>query len=126
MTDFDRRTGEIITGFEDVQQSLETIFFTRQGERVGSEWFGNPGLDLLGENQTEATILTWFNILWMLTELFEPRYKIRSFAVNDLSQLGFAEFSMAGVHRPYAHLDWQLAPAYVSVRDGVVKIESAS
>lgn len=126
MTGINARTGEVLTGFPEVLQSLQKIFSTWQGERVMREWFGNPGLKLLGENQTEATVIQWFNILYMLTELFEPRYKISHFEVNDMTQLGFSDFTLVGRYRPYAHLDWEQARAFVSVRGDTITLRAAN
>ncbi|WP_420408697.1 GPW/gp25 family protein [Hoeflea sp.] len=109
-----------------MRQSLEVIFTTRQGERVMREWFGNPGLKLLGENATPQTILLWFTTLWVLTELFEPRFRISRFVVNDVTRLGFSDFTIEGEHRPYAHLDWVQAQYYVSVTDGAVSLSSVA
>lgn len=125
MTGVNQDTGEVIIGFAEVQQSLGKIFSTPQGARVLREWFGNPGLRLLGENQTPATILLWFNILYMLTELFEPRFKIKSFEVNDMDRLGFTEATISGEYRPYAHLDWVQAKAFVSVSGTTVTLSKA-
>lgn len=116
-------TGHVLDGFDHVQQSIEKILFTRQGERVMREWFGNPGLKLLGENATQRTILQWFNITWMLLELFEPRFRIKLFEVGDVNRLGYADFTMHGEYRPFAHLDFVQAKAYVSIEDQVVTIE---
>ena len=126
MTGINARTGEVLTGFPEVLQSLQKVFSTWQGERVMREWFGNPGLKLLGENQTEATVIQWFNILYMLTELFEPRYKISHFEVNDMTQLGFSDFTLVGRYRPYAHLDWEQAKAFVSVRGDTITLRAAN
>jgi hypothetical protein len=126
MTGINARTGEVLTGFPEVLQSLQKVFSTWQGERVMREWFGNPGLKLLGENQTEATVIQWFNILYMLTELFEPRYKISHFEVNDMTQLGFSDFTLVGRYRPYAHLDWEQARAFVSVRGDTITLRAAN
>jgi len=115
MAGLDAKTGYVLDGFDHVQQSLEKIFTTYQGERVMREWFGNPGLRLLGENATARTVLLWFSITWMLVELFEPRYRIKQFIVNDITRLGYSDFTMDGEYRPYAHLDWQQAAAFVSV-----------
>lgn len=125
MTGINARTGEVLTGFPEVLQSLEKIFSTGQGQRVMREWFGNPGLKLLGENQTEATVLLWFNTLYMLCELFEPRFKVVYFELNDMNQLGFTDFTLVGQYRPYAHLDWQQARAFVSVRGDTVTLRAA-
>lgn len=122
MTGVSSTNGAVVSGFSEVEQALEKIFSTRQGERIMREWFGNPGLKLLGENQTEATVLTWFNTLYLLCELFEPRFKISHFEVNDLSRLGFSDFTLVGQYRPYAHLDWEQARAFVSVTNGTVSL----
>lgn len=126
MAGIDAETGAPLDGFTHVQQSLEKIFTTRQGERVEREWFGNPGLALLGENLTERNILLWFNICWMLVDLFEPRFRITRFEVNDADRLGFADFTMHGEHRPYAHLDWEQAAFFISVQDGAVRLQPAT
>lgn len=125
MAGVDAVTGQRLDGYAHVQQSLEKIFTTWLGSRAKREWVGNPGLRLLGDNMTEETIIVWFNTIYMLVELFEPRFKIFSFGVDDLSRGGFADFSMSGVYRPYAHLDWEQAAYFVSVRDGSVTLSSA-
>lgn len=122
MAGIDAHTGQPLDGFEHVQQSLERLFSTPQGSRVMREWVGNPGLKLLGQNATDQTILLWFTILFMLVELFEPRYRIVNFEVEDLSRLGFGDVFMNGQHRPFAHLDWQQAAAFISVTGGAVSL----
>ena len=123
MPGVDAQAGHLLDGFPHVQQSLEKIFTTYQGERVMREWFGNPGLRLLGENATPRTVLLWFNVLWMLTELFEPRFKIKQFVVNDISRIGFGDFTINGEHRPFAHLEWEQAAYYVSIDGGAVSLK---
>lgn len=125
MAGFNADTLQLLDGFEHVQQSLEAILTTPQGSRVIREWVGNPGLRLLGENMTEDTILLWFTICYTLIEVYEPRFRIIQFQVDDLDRAGFAEFTMIGEYRPYAHLDWQQANVFVSVRDGAVTISNA-
>jgi hypothetical protein len=126
MADIDARTGEVLQGFAEVEQSLEKILTTAQGERVMREWFGNPGLRLLGENMTPETVLLWYTIVWTLVELFEPRFKIRRFETNEATRLGELDATMVGDYRPYAHLDWQQAAFFVSVVDGVVRVRSGA
>jgi phage baseplate assembly protein W len=121
----DASSGTVLDGFEHVEQSLEKIFTTFQGERVMREWFGNPGLRLLGENATARTVLLWFNVLWMLVELFEPRFKVKQFVVNDINRLGFSDFTVNGKYRPYAHLSWEQAAFFVSVTGTNVSLKSA-
>jgi uncharacterized protein len=118
-------TGLVLEGFDHVQQSIEKLLTTRQGERVMREWVGNPGLKLLGENATERTVLLWFNIVWMLIELFEPRFRVTRFAVNDIERGGIGDFTMHGQFRPFAHLGWQQAAMFVSVDGTAVTMKRA-
>lgn len=106
---------EYLEGVAHIEQSLGKIITTQPGERVHREWFGNPGIFLLGNNMTQENILRYFAITWVLIELFEPRYTIQRFGVDKLSRGGVADFQMAGQYRPYAHLDWEQASAFVSL-----------
>lgn len=126
MSGIDATTGQVLGGFEHVQQSLGKIFSTAQGQRPMREWIGNPGLRLLGENATEETVLLWFTSLYMLIELFEPRFRIVSFQVNDIDRLGFGDFTIVGEYRPFAHLDWQQSAMFVSVNGNSVTLRSAT
>jgi len=126
MAGLDANTLRPLDGFDHVLQSLEKIFTTPQGARVMREWLGNPGLRLLGENATPRTVLLWFNVLWLLVELFEPRFRIRRFEPNNIDRLGYADFTMVGEYRPYAHLDWEQAKAFVAIDDaGNVRLARA-
>lgn len=125
MAGVDAVTGKPLDGFEHVQQSLGKIFSTFQGSRVMREWFGNPGLRILGEPTSERTILLWYNILYMLIELFEPRYRVTQFVVNDLTRLGYGDFTINGEYLPYAHLDWQQAAMFVSISGNTVTLGQA-
>ena len=126
MAGIDAQTGKVLDGFEHVSQSLGKILSTRQGERVMREWFGNPGLKLLGEPQTDRTILLWFNVIYMLIEIFEPRFRVIQFDVNSLTQNGWGDFTMNGEYRPYAQLDFIQAKAYVSIKDGSITLRIAT
>ena len=123
MAGVNAQTGRMLEGMEHVEQSIGKILYTWQGERVMREWFGNPGLALLGENMTERTILKWFNICWMLLELFEPRFVITKFDVIDLERGGTADFRMHGKYKPFGHLDFVQASAYISLSEENVTIQ---
>lgn len=127
MAGVNNETGKPLDGFEHVQQSLGVLFSTPQGSRVMREWYGNPGLGLLGKrNVTERTLLLWSTILWMLCELFEPRFSITRIAPDSIDRLGWPGFTLEGEHRPYAHLDWEQAALFVSVEGDSVRVRSAS
>lgn len=117
-------TGLPLGGFDHVLQSIEKILSTPVGTRVMRPWFGNPGLRLLGENMTEETILRWATTIWALIELFEPRFKVTKFGVNDLQRGGIADMTMDGLYQPYGHLDFEQAQAFISFSNGALLIRS--
>ncbi|WP_313026781.1 GPW/gp25 family protein [Brucella sp.] len=118
-------TGLVLGGYDHVEQSLAKIITTRLGERWMHEWFGNPGLRLLGQNANEPNVLLWINTIWMLVDLYEPRFKIERFDLDGIHRDGLGEFSMFGQYRPFAHLDWTQAKAFVSVSGGTVRLSLA-
>jgi len=117
-------TGQVLSGFAHVEQSIDVLMTTMLGERVMREWAGNPGTRLLGENGSERVVLAWVTVIWALVELFEPRFKIRRFQPNEITRVGSIDFTILGDYRPYAHLEWTQAELFVSVTEGVVKISS--
>ena len=118
-------TGRPLDGIDHVVQSIEDIFSTPIGARILREFYGNPGIKLLGENVTERTILRWWAITWACLELFEPRFKVKTFQLLSADRLGAIQVRMKGEYRPYAHLEFEQATLYVSLSDGVVSIASA-
>lgn len=122
MAGINAETGKAIDGFDEVQQSIEVILTTPQGTRVMREWFGNPGLKLLGENMTQDTIMKWWSITYALIELYEPRFEITQFDVESMNRDGTTGPAFSGRYRPYALADFVQARAFVSVSDGSVRL----
>jgi len=119
-------TGRPLDGMDHLVQSIEDAFSTSVGSRILREWYGNPGIRLLGENVTERTILRWWTITWACLELFEPRFRVRYFQLLRADRLGAIEVLMKGEYRPYAHLEFEQATLYVSLSDGAVSVVSAA
>lgn len=125
MAGVDALTGKRLEGFAHVAQSIDKVITTMLGERIMREWVGNPGTKILGENGTQNIIMVWVTIIWMLVEIFEPRFKIRRFQLNEVAREGLVDFTIVGEYRPYAHLAWQQASVFVSVVDGVVRVTAS-
>lgn len=126
MPGVDALTGKPLGGFDHVIQSIEKIFTTPLGDRLMREYFGNPGVKLLGELVNEDTILRWWTVTWACLELFEPRFRVRYFRLLKADRLGAIDVLMIGQYRPYAHLDFVQAKLYVSLAGGGVSIRDAS
>lgn len=126
MAGIDAVTGKPLAGLDHVIQSIGKIFSTPQASRIMREYFGNPGLRLLGENLTEDTILRWWTVTWACLVLFEPRFRVKYCKLIKADRLGAIEVLMVGEYRPLAHLDFVQARLYVSLSDGGVNIREAT
>lgn len=87
-------TGKALSGADHILQCVEKLLTTAQSERCMREWVGNPGLRIIGKNATESEVLLWFNTVYALLSLFEPRLTITSFGFESVSRIGDLTFSM--------------------------------
>lgn len=76
-TGIDATTGEILTGWAHVVQSVGKIFSTRIGQRVMRRQFGAGSLTLLGRRFTPRIIALYRLLLVLALERWEPRVRVR-------------------------------------------------
>lgn len=100
--DLDRRTGEVITGWESTVQSIEEIFLTNFGERVMREWFGSMVPRLLGELLNNKNVLAFFTAVCSAIEQWEPRYRVTKIIPLSVSRQGEFHVEIQGEYRPRA------------------------
>ena len=104
-------TGAGLADFDHVVQSIGIILTTAIGERVMREWFGYPGLALLGELANEVTILRFWNaVVTALTVKqlnglpTEPRFRIVRIRTKTIDRSGLYEVEVEGDYMPRGHL----------------------
>lgn len=106
-TGIDRRSGQVLTGWPHVEQSLQVIFTTQFGERIMRRWFGSFVPELLGRNMTNATILRFWTAVCTAIDLWEPRFRVTKItpygSAMDL-RTGKIGFAIIGVYYPRGHL----------------------
>jgi phage baseplate assembly protein W len=111
-TGIDRRTGQVISGWAHVLQSLEVIFTTRYGERAGRRHLGSFVPAILGKNLVESTIINFWTAICVAIErpaedMGEPRYKITQivpYGSPEEMRGGRVRFQLNGVYYPRGHL----------------------
>ena len=102
--DFDRSTGENITGWDAVAQNIRECLLTDFGRRVMREYFGSLVPQALGRNMTQDNLTALSMSIGAVLDVFEPRYKVtRVFPVN-LTRLGALQIQIEGEYRPRALL----------------------
>lgn len=107
----DWRTGKPITDFDHVAQSIEVILSTTIGSRIMREWFGFPGIRLLGELENEVTIVRFFGTIAMtlsITQLnglpAEPRFRLLKIVPTEVTREGTLGVRLDGIYYPRGHL----------------------
>jgi phage baseplate assembly protein W len=100
----DRHTGQPLTGWAHVVQSMQVIFSTGVGARVMRRTFGSAVPPLLGHNLVPATVLRFMAAVAIAIDLWEPRFRVRSFALP--SGANNAESAGQGRLRVQIHGDY--------------------
>lgn len=107
----DRGTGEILTGWEHVRQSIWTILTTELGSRVERRDFGVVIEGLIDRPQNEETVVDFVITVAEALEprefegrfLGEPRFQMTDMQF-DLATPGRVELVVSGVYYPNGHL----------------------
>lgn len=103
-TGIDRSTGQPLTGWAHVQQSLSVIWTTRLKERVMRLDFGSTLRAWLAEDLTPETALGIYADLVVATHTFEPEYRIATLQFVDATRLGGLGIRHAGTYYPEGRL----------------------
>lgn len=115
----DRSTGQLLQGWDHVEQSMEVIFATPFHQRVLRRWVGSFVPAILGDNIVQRVIMRFFWAIASALDLWEPDYRIKQVyfmgnalsgynpAINnidDLIRVGHVYFRQEGVYYPRGHL----------------------
>ena len=100
--DLNRVTGELIFGWEHVEQCIGDFLTTFFGERIMRECYGSVVPKLMGENLTTDTIVTFFAAVTSAIEQWEPRYKVTKITPISVSRSGEFHVRIEGDYRPLA------------------------
>lgn len=111
-TGIDRRTGQLLVGWDHVQQSLAVIWQTRVGERVMRLTFGSDLRSWLSEDITAATALGIYDELITAAHRWEPEYRITDLQLVKLVRDGVLGLRHSGIYYPEGRLgNYQVAEA---------------
>lgn len=107
-TGINRFTGQALSDWDHVIQSLFVIFQTLIGTRVMRRTFGSAVPGLLGKNLTPPTMLNFFTAIIIAIVLWEPRFRVIQIiypqppVTPDTVRAGLIEFQIVGAYRPRA------------------------
>ena len=89
-----RHTGKRLDGWDHIEQSLEVIFSTRIGTRIGRRSFGSSVPDLIDAPATAETILDHFEAIANSLDQFEPRVLLNGFDIQKADEAGNISISV--------------------------------
>lgn len=121
-----RLTGEVMTGWPHVDQSMTVLFMTPFHQRVLRRWAGSFVPHILGESLVARIVTRFYWAIMTAIDLWEPGYSIRQVFfmgkalqsqapmdpqdAADMIRIGQTIFRQEGLYFPRGHLG-DLTPA---------------
>jgi hypothetical protein len=99
-----RSSGEVLTDWEHVMQSILDIMTTPIGTRVMRRDYGSNIPDLIDRPQGRDTVLEVALALGEALEKWEPRFRLSSVYISDAGADGEMTLSVMGDYYPRGHL----------------------
>lgn len=105
MATINRRTGAVLTGFDEVLQSIEIGITTRKGTRVMRRDFGGDWPRLVDRSLSPLTLIEFYAAIAEATRP-EPRFRLSkiSLATDSDVAAGNPIFDLEGLWYPRGHL----------------------
>lgn len=121
-----RRTGELLTGWDHCLQSMAFIITTRIGELVMLRAFGSAVPDAQDRNATPRRIMSIYAGVAAALRAWEPGFRLRTIQLTRAGADGVFAFLISGVFYPNGHLgDYSVSEekeATLPIDGGVVMV----
>ncbi|MBY3434822.1 GPW/gp25 family protein [Rhizobium laguerreae] len=103
-------TGQPLSNWEHTQQSVGKIMQTAIGSRIMRRDFGSDIPDLIDTKMIRKNILAVYSAAATAIERWEPRFRMRSASVDEVSPDGRFGLIIQGTYFPRGHLgDYTIA-----------------
>lgn len=99
-----RNTGDVLTGWRHLQQSIIDIITTRKGTRVMRRDYGSDIPGLIDRPQGRDTVLEFTLALGEALGQWEPRFRLTRVAIADAGPDGVLTIYIRGEYYPRGHL----------------------
>lgn len=97
-------TGQPLTDWDHVQQSIRIILTTPIGSRVMRRDFGSELPDLVDQKMTRKGILAVYSAAAGAIARWEPRFRMKTGRVAEASATGVLHLQIFGTYYPRGHL----------------------
>jgi phage baseplate assembly protein W len=97
LVDIDRDTGEYISGWPRIKQSIRTILTTRLRWRIMRLWWGSSFLDMQDKPGNEEVLMNGIMAAIAAINTYEPEFKVRRVVIDSLGPDGSITITTEGV-----------------------------
>src|SRR4051812_12425759 len=97
LIDVDRYTGELISGWPRIKQSIETILTTRLRMRLMRLYWGSKFLDMQDKPGNEETLMNGMMAAIAAINIYEPEFKVRRVQIDEMDTTGSIVITIEGI-----------------------------
>lgn len=102
-TGVDAGAGSALSDWEHVEQSISKILTTPIGTRVMRRDFGSDVPDLVDAKMISRNVLAIYSAAAVAVARWEPRFRVASASIRQLSADGTVRLELHGVYFPRGH-----------------------
>ena len=99
-----RVTGEPLTDYYHVRQSIATILTTPIGSRVMRRDFGSELIELVDAAMNEVNVLRVYAATALAIAKWEPRFRVTGCSLDQADESGRLHLTISGQYLPRGHL----------------------
>jgi phage baseplate assembly protein W len=99
-----RRTGEVLTGWDHCVQSIAFIIMTRIASLIMLRGFGSTVQDAQDRNATPRRIMTIYTAVAAALRAWEPGFRLRTIQLTRAGADGVFVFQITGIFYPNGHV----------------------
>lgn len=114
-------TGQVLTDWGHVDQSIRRILTTPIGSRVMRRSFGSRIFDFIDAKMTAASILGIYTAAAEAIEAWEPRFRVYRASLGTASADGSVDLTLYGIYFPRGHFG-----DYTVVEDASTRVTLAA
>ncbi len=97
LIDVDRETGEFISGWPRIKQSINTILSTRLRTRIMRLWWGSEFLEMQDKPGNQETLMRGIMAAIQAINEYEPECRVQRRTINQLDGSGAIDMTVDGV-----------------------------
>jgi uncharacterized protein len=97
LIDIDRKTGDLVQGWERIRQSIYVILTTRLRTRLMRQWWGSKFNEMQDKPSNEETMMEGMMAAIAAINTYEPEFKVTRVTIDEAHATGSIVITVEGV-----------------------------